>query len=100
MLFRSSLAVAGEMFSREGWQHPPGNSTVAWVKHYRNSPIVYIQGGDDATAWNDPNYQRLLGNAIAWVASAGAHAWARERYQAEQQVQDQQRTRGVAGGHA
>lgn len=75
--YSASQAVAGTMFSREGWSHPPGTNLVGWVKHYRNSPIVYLQGGDDPAAYADENYQRLLHNAIRWVASPEAHAWAR-----------------------
>lgn len=77
--YSASLAVGGQMFSREGWQHPKGSNVVGWVKHYRNSPIVYLQGGDDARAWNNPHYRQLLKNAIDWVASPAAHEWARAR---------------------
>jgi hypothetical protein len=44
-----------------------------------NSPIVYLQCGDDPVAYDNPNYQMLLGNAIRWVGSAEALEWARER---------------------
>jgi hypothetical protein len=67
------------MYSREGWSHPAGSGRVGWAKHYRNSPIVYLQGGDDAVALGDPNYRALVHNAIRWVASAEARAWARAR---------------------
>ena len=78
-----SGAVAGEMYSREGWQHPPGSSLVGWVKHYRNSPIVYIQGGDDPEAYANPQFQRLLHNAVRWVASedAGVSHWTGRRWE-------------------
>ena len=67
------------MHSREGWSHPAGSSLVGWVKSHRNSPIVYLQGGDDAVALGDGNYRRLVHNAIGWVASEEARAWARAR---------------------
>ncbi|MEM0955213.1 MAG: ThuA domain-containing protein [Pseudomonadota bacterium] len=79
--YSAQRAVAGDMHSREGWTHPPGSSLVAWVKHYRNSPLVYIQGGDDAEAYGDAHFQRLISNAVRWVSSEGAHAWARQRNQ-------------------
>jgi hypothetical protein len=81
--YSARLAVAGEMYSREGWQHPPGANLVAWIKHYGNSPIVYIQGGDDVEAYDNPHFQRLLHNAVRWVASADAHCWARQQAQEE-----------------
>lgn len=82
--YSASLAVAGSLYSREGWQHPQGSQVVGWVKHYRNSPVVYLQGGDDAAAWNNPHYRQLLHNAINWVGSKEAHVWARARNQPQQ----------------
>ncbi len=77
--YSAKQAVAGNMCSREGWSHPPGSNLVGWVKHYRNSPIVYLQGGDDPAAYSNEHFQRLLHNAIRWVASEDAHAWARKQ---------------------
>jgi hypothetical protein len=77
--YSANLAVQGTLYSREGWRHPPGSNLVGWVKHYRNSPIVYLQGGDDPMAYNNEGFQRLLHNAIRWVASEEAHSWARQR---------------------
>ncbi|MEP5765691.1 MAG: ThuA domain-containing protein [Halieaceae bacterium] len=77
--YSAQQAVAGTMFSREGWSHPPGCELVGWVKHYRNSPIVYLQGGDDPVAYDNEHFQRLLHNAIRWVASDEAHTWARQQ---------------------
>ncbi len=79
--YSAARAVAGEMFSREGWEHPPGSSLVGWVKHYRNSPIVYIQGGDDPEAYASPEFRQLLHNAVRWVASEDAHQWAQSQSQ-------------------
>jgi len=77
--YSAKLAVAGKRYSREGWSHPAGSNLVGWVKHYRNSPIVYLQGGDDPVAYANVNFQRLLHNAIRWVASDEAHNWARQQ---------------------
>lgn len=82
--YSAKLAVEGTMFSREGWSHPPGSNLVGWVKHYRNSPIVYLQGGDDPVAYASPDYRRLLHNAIRWVAGDEAHRWARARNNSQQ----------------
>ena len=72
-------AVQGQMFSREGWQHAPGSNLVGWVKHYKNSPIVYLQFGDASATYQNPNFGAVLENAIRWVASDEAKAWARAR---------------------
>lgn len=74
--YSAAKAVVGEMFSREDWSHPPGSNLVGWVKHWGNSPIVYLQGGDDATAMANPNFQQLVHNAIRWVSSEAALDWA------------------------
>ena len=59
-----------------GWHHPEGNNLVAWVKSAESSPIVYIQSGHDAKAWENPAYRILLMNAIRWTASKEALTWA------------------------
>lgn len=67
--YSASLAVAGKMFSREGWSHLPGSNLIAWSHRARNSPIVYIGCGDGPSAYANPGLQRLIGNAIRWVAT-------------------------------
>lgn len=64
--------VDGEMYSNAGWTHPPGSNLVGWARTHNRSRIVYLQGGDDAQAWNNANYQRLLGNAVRWVSQQSA----------------------------
>ena len=69
----------GRMYSNQGWHHPPGSNLIGWAKSYGNSPIVYLQPGDAPAAYANPDYRRLIANAVGWVASAEARAWARER---------------------
>ncbi len=78
--YSAHAAVKGQLYSREDWHHSPGHNVIGWVKNYRNSPIVYLQCGDSEAAYGNPNFQRLLSNAINWVASDEAKAWARQRY--------------------
>ncbi len=75
--YSAASAVAGQMNSREGWSHPPGSSLVGWAKRWGNSPIVYLQGGDDASAMANPHFRQLVHNAVRWVSSDDAHRWAR-----------------------
>lgn len=72
-------AVTGRMNSNADWPHPEGSSLVGWVKSYRNSPIVYLQLGDGPDVYANANFRRLLGNAIDWVSSEEAKAWAKSR---------------------
>ena len=75
----SKQAVDGKLLSREGWHHPPSSPLVGWVKHYRNSPIVYLQGGHGPAAYGNEHFCQMLHNAIRWVSSEEAHLWARQR---------------------
>jgi type 1 glutamine amidotransferase len=77
--YSSARAVAGEMYSRTDWQHPAGSNLVGWAKRWGNSPIVYLQGGDDAVAMANEHFRTLVHNAIRWVSSDEAHTWAREK---------------------
>jgi type 1 glutamine amidotransferase len=81
--FSADLGIRGRRNSNEGWHHPPGSDLVAWVKNAGNSPIVYLQFGDGPTAYGNPSFRRALANAIDWVASDDAHAWARARHEQE-----------------
>jgi type 1 glutamine amidotransferase len=72
--YSAALAVAGKMFSNDGWSHPPGSNLVGWTKRARNSPLVYFQPGDGPATYADPNYRRIIENAIRWAASAAADA--------------------------
>jgi type 1 glutamine amidotransferase len=69
--YSAAQAVAGRMFSNEGWEHPPGPDLVGWTKRARASPLVYLQPGDDPATYADPNYRRLVLNAIRWAAANG-----------------------------
>ncbi len=60
------------------WQHPAPSDLIAWAKPAGRSPVVYIQPGDGPDTFGRPAYRRLVGNALAWVSSAQAHAWAAE----------------------
>jgi uncharacterized protein len=59
----------GRMFDNAGWEHAPGSNLVGWTRKQGASRIVYLQPGDDPVAYANPNFERLLGNAIRWVAA-------------------------------
>lgn len=48
--------------------HPQSSETIAWINNYGNSRIVTIQLGHDHFAYENPNYRRLVHNAIKWAA--------------------------------
>ena len=75
--YSAHQAVAqGRMFSNDGWEHPPGSDLIGWTKRAINSPLVYLQPGDGPETYANPAYRQILHNAIGWVASEAAHAWA------------------------
>lgn len=76
--YSASRAVAGRMFSNDGWTHADGSNLIGWTKRARRSPLVYLQPGDGPATYADPHYRRLIENAIRWVASPEALAWAAE----------------------
>jgi len=47
---------------------PESSEVIAWSKTYEAARVVFIQSGHDHVAWDNPNYQRLLHQAIRWVA--------------------------------
>ena len=75
----ADLAIRGQRYARDGWAHPPGSNLVGWVKHAGRSPVAYIQFGDGADTYADPNYRLVVRNAIDWAASTDAQRWAAER---------------------
>jgi len=75
--YSANLAVNGAMYSNAGWNHPDGSNLVGWSKRASNSPLVYLQPGDGPETYENPHYRRLIENAIRWVSSPAAHAWAR-----------------------
>lgn len=48
--------------------HPTSDGTVAWISPYEKSRVVYLQLGHDRNANLNPNYQKLVRNAIQWAA--------------------------------
>jgi type 1 glutamine amidotransferase len=75
--FRETYAeVLGNRSADSTWEHPPASDLIAWAKVAGRSPLVYVQPGDGPTTFAEPRYRHLLANALAWVASPAAHAWA------------------------
>ena len=48
--------------------HPQSSKIIGWTHNVENSRIVYIQPGHDKNSYSNPNYQRLVRQAIAFVA--------------------------------
>ncbi len=70
--YSASAAIEGRMFSNDGWSHDEGSNLIGWTRRIGNSPLVYLQPGDDQTTYDNPVYRRMVENAIRWVASPAA----------------------------
>jgi uncharacterized protein len=66
----AARAMDGHMFDNSGWQHPDGSPLLGWTRTARNSRIVTLLPGDGPSAYDNPDYRRLIANAIRWVAGA------------------------------
>jgi Trehalose utilisation len=49
--------------------HPDSGKVIAWTHKYRNSPIVYLQLGHGPSAYENPNFRKLVERSLRWVAS-------------------------------
>jgi len=77
-LFTSTYehVVFGEDAAPNCARHPPASDLIVWATAIERSPVVYIQPGDSAATFGVESYRRLVANALAWVSSPDAHAWA------------------------
>ena len=66
--YSADRAIRGSRNDRTDWHHPAGSNLVAWTKTVGASPIAYIQFGDGPATYIDPNYRRIVSNAIRWAA--------------------------------
>jgi hypothetical protein len=70
------LAPAAEQAS---WAHPEGSNLLDWANAAFARPVVASDLGDGPAAFDNPAFRQLLGNALQWVASPAARAWAKTR---------------------
>jgi type 1 glutamine amidotransferase len=47
---------------------PKSAPVIGWSKEYGKARVVYLQLGHDHFAYENPNYRRLIAQAIMWVA--------------------------------
>lgn len=48
--------------------HPKSMRYLAWINRYGNSNVIYIQLGHGPSAYSNPNFRKLMQQAIAWSA--------------------------------
>ncbi len=47
---------------------PQSDKVIGWAKTYGNARVVYLQSGHDHYAWDNPNFQKILDQALQWTA--------------------------------
>jgi type 1 glutamine amidotransferase len=53
---------------------PTSDRCIGWCRTYGKARVVYLQGGHDHFAYANPEFRKLLANAIRWTAEAsGKH---------------------------
>lgn len=70
--YSAAQAVAGAMFSNEGWEHPPGSNCIAWESRNCPAPLVYLQCGDGPATYTNPNVRRMLSQALDYTSGGTA----------------------------
>ena len=66
--YSAANAVAGQMFSREGWDHPHGSDCIAWETRAENAPLVYLQFGDGPETYANRHVRTLIANALRYTS--------------------------------
>lgn len=66
--YSAANAVAGAMFSREGWHHPAGSNLIAWESRSCPAPLVYLQCCDGPATYANPQVRRMLANALDYTS--------------------------------
>lgn len=70
--YSAANAVAGAMFSREGWDHPQGSNCIAWESRTCPAPLVYLQCGDGPATYANPHVRQMLSNALDYTSGGTA----------------------------
>jgi hypothetical protein len=70
--YSAANAVAGAMFSREGWEHPPGSNCIAWESRTCPAPLVYLQFGDGPATYANPHVRQMLRQALDYTSGGTA----------------------------
>jgi hypothetical protein len=70
--YSAASAVAGAMFSREGWEHPPGSTCVAWESRKCPARLVYLQFGDGPATYANAHVRQMLVQALDYTSGGTA----------------------------
>ena len=66
--YSAAQAVAGAMFSNEGWDHPPGSNCIVWESRNCPAPLVYLQCGDGPATYANRHVRQLIAQALDYTS--------------------------------
>ena len=49
-------------------EEPKSNKIIGWAKSYGAARVVYLQGGHDHFAYENPSFRKVIQQAIRWTA--------------------------------
>ena len=64
-----NLEVLPEVYPLLSTNHPKSNILIGWTFKKENSKIVFIQPGHDKNSYTNPNYRKLIKQAIRYISS-------------------------------
>jgi type 1 glutamine amidotransferase len=70
--YSAAQAVAGAMFSNDGWEHPAGSNCIAWESRTCPAPLIYLQFGDGPATYANPNVRQMLAQALEYTSGGTA----------------------------
>ena len=70
--YSAANAVAGAMFSREGWEHPQGSNCIAWESRTCPASLIYLQFGDGPATYANPHVRQMLAQALDYTSGGTA----------------------------
>lgn len=70
--YSAANAVAGAMFSQDGWEHPPGSNCIAWESRTCPAPLIYLQFGDGPATYTNRHVRQMLAQALDYTSGGTA----------------------------
>ncbi len=64
-----NMEVLPGIYRLLGTNHPKSNKLIGWTLTRENSKIVYLQPGHDKNSFDNPNYRKLLIQAIRFIST-------------------------------
>lgn len=64
-----NVQISEEVIPLLKTRHPKSMEIVAWENRYKASSIIYIQAGHDKRTFSEPDYRKLLLQAIRYLAA-------------------------------